>query len=55
MNDVLKNETWLEIRRDVFSILLMCVDGYQAEDAVAEADNLIRVLDGDTPRSSTLQ
>lgn len=36
---------WPEMRRDVFAILLMCVDGYTIDDAVIEADNLIAKLD----------
>lgn len=36
---------WSEMRRDVFAILLLCLDGYTVPDAVAEADNLIRMLD----------
>lgn len=37
---------WLEMRRDVFTIMLVCIDGLDLTEAVKEADNLISMLDG---------
>lgn len=46
--------SWPEMRRDVFAILLMAVDGHDVPDAVTEADRLIAELDKRTDDARTL-
>lgn len=42
---MITTDTWRSIRRDVFSIMLMCLDGATVKDAISEADELIQALD----------